>query len=74
MDAPEAHRRDRLVGSRGLTADEADALMAAQMPSEEKRPRADYIIENRDSLEALRGRASEVLAQLRRELDVPDSE
>ena len=74
VDAPQAHRRQRLLEARGLTADEADAVLAAQMPSEEKRPRADYVIENRDSLEALHSRALAVLAQVRRELDVSDTQ
>lgn len=46
VDAPEAVRRERLIRDRGLSPAEADAMIAAQMPSERKRARADYIIEN----------------------------
>jgi len=53
VDAPVAVRRDRLVRDRGLAPAEADAMIAAQMPSELKRARADYIIENTGTRDAL---------------------
>lgn len=46
VDAPEAVRRDRLISLRGMNPAEADRLIAAQMPSEEKRGRSDFIIDN----------------------------
>lgn len=49
VDAPAAIRRDRLITLRGLPAAEADRLMAAQMPSEQKRGRSDFIIDNAGS-------------------------
>jgi dephospho-CoA kinase len=55
VDAPEAVRRQRLVANRGLSAAEADALIAAQMPSSAKRARSQFVIENdrdRPALEA----------------------
>ncbi len=53
VDAPRALRLERLTSSRGL--DEADAMnmIAAQMPAELKRARADYVIENTGSLSEL---------------------
>jgi dephospho-CoA kinase len=53
VDAPVAVRRERLIRDRGLAPAEADAMIAAQMPSELKRARADYIIENTGTREAL---------------------
>jgi dephospho-CoA kinase len=53
VDAPESVRRDRIVRDRGLTPADADAMIAAQMPSERKRARADYIIDNTGTREAL---------------------
>lgn len=53
VDAPESVRRDRLIRDRGLSPDEADAMIAAQMPSEHKRARADYVIENAGTRDAL---------------------
>lgn len=55
VDAPAGVRRDRLVVDRGLRPDEADAMIAAQMPAEQKRAAADHVIENdgdRGTLEA----------------------
>ncbi len=49
VDAPVPLRRDRLIHDRGLAASEADALIAAQRPSAEKRARADVIIDNAGS-------------------------
>ena len=46
VDAPEAVRHARLVGLRGLDPAFADRLIAAQMPSAEKRARSHYVIEN----------------------------
>jgi dephospho-CoA kinase len=46
VDAPVNLRRERLIRDRGLTVAEADAMIAAQMPAEAKRARAQYIIDN----------------------------
>ncbi len=46
VDAPVAQRRERLVRDRGLPPDEADAMIAAQLPPDGKRARAHHIIEN----------------------------
>ncbi|HEU5218216.1 MAG TPA: dephospho-CoA kinase, partial [Gemmatimonadales bacterium] len=54
VDAPEPLRVARLTGERGLAADEASALMRAQMPAAQKRPRADFVIENDAGRDALR--------------------
>jgi len=53
VDAPEAVRRERLIRDRSLSPAEADAMIAAQMPSDLKRARADYVIENTGTREAL---------------------
>ncbi len=60
VDAPEETRLMRLVGDRGLEPDEARRIMAAQMPAELKRARADVVIENTRSLGDLQRRALEV--------------
>lgn len=64
VDAPEEARLMRLVGDRGLDADEARRMIAAQMPSELKRARADVVIENSGSLGDLERRAGEVWDEL----------
>lgn len=65
VDAPEATRQLRLVGARGLDADEARRMIAAQMPAELKRARADVVIENTGSLAELEARAREVWEEIR---------
>jgi dephospho-CoA kinase len=57
VDAPEAVRRDRIVRERGLSAEQADRMIAAQMPAAEKRAGADLVIENDGTLEQLEARA-----------------
>lgn len=66
VDAPEEVRLMRLVGDRGLAPDEAQRMMAAQMPSELKRARADLVIENAGTLADLERRAEEAWAELLR--------
>ncbi len=65
VDAPEEVRRRRVVETRGIDEGEAVAIMEAQMPAEEKRRRADVVIENAGTREELEGRAAEVLRSLR---------
>lgn len=60
VDAPEEIRRRRLMEDRGLREEEAERMIAAQWPSERKRPAARFIIENRGSLADLKRRAVEV--------------
>jgi dephospho-CoA kinase len=64
VDAPPAIRRARLVTQRGLTPAEADAMLAAQGPSEAKRARSTYVIDNDGDRAALEARAHEVWAAL----------
>lgn len=53
VDAPTAVRRERLTHDRGLDSREADAMIAAQWPSDRKRPHATWIIENDGDLATL---------------------
>lgn len=69
VDASERVRLERLVRDRGLPEDEARRMIDAQMPSSQKRDRADYVIENEGTLEALERAAEEVWRELRRRAD-----
>lgn len=71
VDAPEAVRLARLVDRRGLGSDEARRVMDAQMDPMDKRRRADYVLDNAGSLEALETRAEDVLTELRRRAEGP---
>ena len=53
VDAPTDERRRRLVEERGLPADDAERLIAAQLPAEGKRERADLVIDNDGTLDQL---------------------
>lgn len=60
VDAPRAVRLERLMRDRGLDAAAAGAMIDAQWPSERKRARADWIIDNTGTLAELEARAREV--------------
>jgi dephospho-CoA kinase len=64
VDAPVDLRRQRLFERSGLPAREADRLIAAQMPSEMKRSRATFVIDNDADLATLEARAREVWTAL----------
>jgi dephospho-CoA kinase len=65
VDAPVAERRRRLMADRGLSAAEADAMIAAQWPAGEKRAQADWIIENDGSRAVLERRVDALVPALR---------
>ena len=66
VDAPEAVRRERLLTLRGLAPEVADKMLKAQIPSEVKRARADIVIDNAGTLEALELAAQDAWAELLR--------
>jgi dephospho-CoA kinase len=66
VDAPEDVRLHRLVNDRGLPEDEARRMMAAQMPTELKRARADVVIRNSGTLGDLQDRARDAWRELQR--------
>jgi dephospho-CoA kinase len=66
VDAPDALRRTRLRTLRGLSNDEADRMLASQMPSERKRAQAHHVIDNDGTLEDLEQRARTVFDELHR--------
>lgn len=66
VDAPEEVRLVRLVGDRGMDPEEARRMISAQMPSELKRARADYVIENTGTVADAERAAREVWAELKR--------
>jgi dephospho-CoA kinase len=71
VDAPVAVRRTRLQAMRGLSNQEADRMIAAQMSAEQKRGRSHYVIDNDDTREALEAKARRVydaLAQRAKQL------
>jgi dephospho-CoA kinase len=67
VDAHRGVRLERLVKDRGLRDDEAMEMIAAQMPAELKRARADFLIENDGTLTQLERRVQDVWLALDRE-------
>jgi dephospho-CoA kinase len=64
VDAPRPLRLERLVTDRGLRETEAMDMIAAQMPAELKRARADFVIDNASTLTELERRVNDVWASL----------
>lgn len=64
IDAPLEQRIERLVNKRGLSRDEARAMAAAQMPAQEKRALADFIIDNDSDITTLERRAWETWKEI----------
>jgi dephospho-CoA kinase len=65
VDAPEDLRRERLVELRGLTAHDADRMIASQQPSDTKRSRSHEIIDNTGTLADLERAAWDAWRSLR---------
>jgi len=64
VDANRALRHERLVKDRGLDATEAMDMIAAQMPAELKRARADFVIDDDGTLTQLERRVADVWTAL----------
>jgi dephospho-CoA kinase len=62
--APEEVQVERLVKGRGFTEERARAVIAAQMPIEEKRRRAHHVIDNSGTPEQTRRQVEEMWAQI----------
>jgi dephospho-CoA kinase len=62
--APEELQVRRLVEQRGMTEEEVRDRIAAQMPIEEKRRRAQHVIDNTGTREELRARVEQVWREL----------
>jgi dephospho-CoA kinase len=65
VDAPPEVQVERLVGQRGMPADQARARMAAQATREQRLAIADIVIENSRTLADLDRRVAQVWADLR---------
>lgn len=61
---PEPLQVTRLMEGRGIARDRARAMVAAQMPIEEKRKRAQHVIDNSASREATREQVRKVWAEI----------
>jgi len=73
VDSHRAIRLERLVKERGLRETEAMEMIAAQMPAELKRARADFIVENDGTFAQLERRVNDVWTALSRDASGPRS-
>ncbi len=64
VEADSEHQKSRLVTRNGSSVESAAALLGIQMTPEEKRPHADYVVENRGALEELEGPVKEIYAKI----------
>jgi dephospho-CoA kinase len=74
VDAPRPLRLERLVATRGLEETDAMNMIAAQMPAELKRARADYCIDNDGSLDKLERDVDALWSSLQRNAVEMESE
>ncbi len=65
VTAPEAVQRERVLQREDMTPAKFDAILAAQMPDEAKRARADYIIDTSQGLDAARYSVRSIMGALR---------
>jgi dephospho-CoA kinase len=65
VHVPPALQLRRLVAGRGLSEERAQAIIDSQMPIDEKRPLATFVIDNDGSLEKTRRQVEEVWARVR---------
>ena len=65
VHAPPALQLSRLRSRDGMTREEAEARLSAQLPIDEKARRADVVVSNEGDLASLRSRAAPLLAALR---------
>lgn len=64
VSAPSEVQRARVLARRGMTKEKLDALVARQMPDEEKRKLADFVIDTGGDLSTTEGQVRRVLACL----------
>jgi dephospho-CoA kinase len=64
VSAPADVQRRRAMARRGMTADKLDALLAKQMPDEEKRRRADFVVDSSQGFDFARAQVRAILRTL----------
>jgi dephospho-CoA kinase len=65
VHVPAEAQIERLVHGRGLDEDRARAIVAAQMPIDDKRAKAGFVIDNSGSVEETRRQVEDVWARVR---------
>ena len=58
-------QRQRVLARAGMTEEKLHMILSRQMPDEEKRKRADFLVDTGQGMEAARARVEEIIASLR---------
>ena len=64
VSAPAEVQRARALGRRGMSEEKLDAILERQMPDEEKRRRADFVVDTGGDLSTTEAQVSHILACL----------
>lgn len=64
VSAPARVQRDRVLARPGMTAAKLDAILARQMPDEEKRTRADFVVDTGSDLSTTEDQVRDILSCL----------
>lgn len=65
VSAPEAIQRERILSRPAMTAERMEALLARQLPDEEKRRRAHFVIDTGTSIDVARAQVEALVRSLR---------
>jgi dephospho-CoA kinase len=65
VTAPAEIQRERVLSRPGMTEEAFAAILAKQVPDEEKRARADFVIDTGQGLDPVRQQVAEIVAKLR---------
>ena len=65
VSAPEQVQKDRVLARPGMSADKLEAILSRQIPDQEKRARADIVIDTSHGLEDARRQVANAIALIR---------
>jgi dephospho-CoA kinase len=65
ISAPHHVQRERVLARPGMTADKLEHLLARQLPDDEKRARADFVVDSGTDLADMRGQIDTLIESLR---------
>lgn len=69
VSAPAEIQRERVLARPGMSVEKFEAILAQQMSDEDKRERADFVIDTGRGLDAAREQVADVMAQLKAKSD-----